>query len=97
MVEIVADNPSAFHPKDIPQLVEDYRCDEIRFQYYDSKKGLWYTGSKGSAPRDLKKLSQDDLCYRSLGVTSGEDMPGVSKKRPAPDDLLVPVTPRRPM
>ena len=91
------DNPSAFHPKDIPQLVADYQCDEQRFQYYDSKKGLWYTGSQWSAPRDLKKLSDDDLCYRSLGVKSGEGMPGVSKKRPASEDLSGPVTPRRPV
>ncbi|KAI1789208.1 hypothetical protein LXA43DRAFT_1063076 [Ganoderma leucocontextum] len=95
VVEIVVENPSVFHPKDIPQLVEDYRCDQEKFQYYDSKKGLWYTGSKGSAPRDLAKLSEDDLCYRSLGVAWGDGMPGAQKKRPAPDGFAAPETPRR--
>ncbi|KAI1789497.1 hypothetical protein LXA43DRAFT_1062859 [Ganoderma leucocontextum] len=96
VVEIVVDDPSAFHPKDIPQLVEDYRCDQEKFQYYDSKKRVWYTGSKGTAPRNLGKLGEDDLCYRALGVTSGEGMPGPQKKRAAPDDSLAPETPRRP-
>ncbi|KAI1792446.1 hypothetical protein LXA43DRAFT_1060710 [Ganoderma leucocontextum] len=95
VVEIVVENPSVFHPKDIPQLVEDYHCDQEKFQYYDSKKGLWYTGSKGSAPRDLAKLSEDDLCYRSLGVAWGDGMPGAQKKRPAPDGFAAPETPRR--
>ncbi|PIL25555.1 hypothetical protein GSI_12393 [Ganoderma sinense ZZ0214-1] len=97
VVEIIVENASAFHPKDIPQLVEDYRCGEERFQYYDSKKGLWYMGSKGSAPRDINKLAEDDFCYRSLGVTSGKGMPGISKKRPATEELSAPVTPRRPI
>ena len=83
------DNPSAFHPKDIPYLVDRYQCDTQPFQYYDSKKRVWYTGTRFSAARDLKKLSPEDLCYRSQGVTSGEGMPCPSKKRPPPDDTHI--------
>nr|VWP01004.1 Mannitol 1-phosphate dehydrogenase [Ganoderma boninense] len=93
--ELFVDNPSAFHPKDHPHLVDRYHCDTQIFQYYDSKKRVWHTGSRFSAARDLKKLSDDDLCYRSEGVTSGEGMPGVSKKRPPPEEPLADDTPRR--
>ena len=95
MLDLPIENPSAFHPKDVPQLVDDYRCHEEKFQYYDSKKGWWCTGSKGTATRDLNKLSEDDLCYRSIGVTWGDGMPGASKKRPAADPFPALVTPRR--
>lgn len=96
-MEFPVRNPSAFHPKDIPLLVEEYKTDTQKFQYFDSKKRVWYTGGQHSAPRDLRKLTDDDLCYRSLGVTWGERMPEGSKKRPASDDPLVERTPRRPM
>ncbi|KAI1788515.1 hypothetical protein LXA43DRAFT_1097205 [Ganoderma leucocontextum] len=96
VVEIAIENPSAFHPKDIPLLVEEYHCDREKFQYYDSKRRVWYTGSNGTAPRDLSKLADDDLCYRTFGVTWGESMPGGQKKRPAPDESPAHETPRRP-
>ena len=95
-VDVPIDNPSVFHPKDSPLLVEDYHCDTQKFQYYDAKKREWYNGSKLSAPRDLKKLTDDDLCYRSLGVTWGIGMPGQTKKRPAPEDSTDQHFPRRP-
>ena len=95
VLQIEVDNPSAFHPKDHPELVHMYHCDEQMFQYYDSKMRVWCLGTKGTAPRDIRKLGPDDLCYRACTVRSGEDMPG-QKKRPAPDELLGPETPRRP-
>ncbi|PIL28522.1 hypothetical protein GSI_08560 [Ganoderma sinense ZZ0214-1] len=97
LAEVVVDNPSSFHPKDVPHLVDRFHCDTQPFQYYDPKNCVWYTGSKYSAPRDLKKLGPNELYYRSEGVNSGPGMPGQSKKRPAPDDTPTDDTPRRPM
>lgn len=95
VLQIEVNNPSAFHPKDHPELVHVYHCDEEMFQYYDSKMHVWCLGTKGTAPCDLWKLGPDDLCYRACMVKSGEGMPG-QKKRQVPDKLLAPETPRCP-
>ena len=93
---IKVENPSAFQPEDVPFLVTEYGCDEANHEYYEPRKGLWYRGFPGGAPRDLNKIGEDDLCYRTLGVKWGKGMPGAQEKRPAPDDLPGPEMPRRP-
>ncbi|KAI1782196.1 hypothetical protein LXA43DRAFT_1069145 [Ganoderma leucocontextum] len=60
-----------FHPPDIPLLADEFLGTNDRFQYWESKDGVWFTGSKGTAPRDLRKLTKDDLCYRSWDVRRG--------------------------
>lgn len=97
IIEIEIENPSAFHPKDVPQLIKDYLSDTDRFQYYDSKKCIWYTGSNSTAPRNVNKLGDDDMCYWSDGVKWGKSMPGVQNKRPTPEESPAPKTPRRPL
>ena len=77
-----------FHPPDIPLLAEDFLSVNNRFQYWESKEGIWYTGGSGTVPRDLRKLTKDDLCYRSWDVRRGVGMPGAQVKRRTPDDAL---------
>ena len=84
-----------FHPPNIPQLCEDFGADTQRFQYWEQKEGVWYTGSKGTVPRDLRKLSREDLCYRSNGITRGIGMPGAQVKRLTPDERSPSETPYR--
>ena len=74
-----------FHPPEIPLLSQEFLSGNGRFQYWDSKEATWFTGYIGSAPRDLRKLTKDDLCYRSWGVHRGIGMPGAEVRHQAPD------------
>lgn len=96
MLAIEVANPSAFQPDDVPFLVAEYGCDKANYEYYDPRKDLWYRGFPGGAPRDLNKLGEDDLCYRTLGVTWGKDMPGPEGQCATPDVIPGVETPRRP-
>ena len=77
-----------FHPPDVPLLAEEFLSTISRFQYWEAKEATWYTGSSGSAPRDLRKLTKDDLCYRSWGVKCGIGMPGQEVGLQRPDDYM---------
>ena len=77
-----------FHPPDIPLLAQEFLSTENRFQYWESKEGVWFTGGVGTVPRDLRKLTKDDLCYRSWGIKRGIGMPGAQIKRALADDHI---------
>ena len=76
-----------FHPPDIPLLSQVFLSENGRFQYWDSREATWFTGYIGSAPRDLRKLTKDDLCYRSWGINRGVGMPGAQVAQQAPDSV----------
>ncbi|PIL34680.1 hypothetical protein GSI_03460 [Ganoderma sinense ZZ0214-1] len=77
-----------FHPPDIPLLAQEFLSGDNRFQYWEAKEATWYTGSTGTAPRDLRKLSKDDLCYRSWDVKRGIGMPGQQVRCHMPEDFV---------
>ncbi|KAI0730427.1 hypothetical protein C8Q76DRAFT_690545 [Earliella scabrosa] len=76
-----------FHPKDSPDLVRAVKSDVCDFQFFDWKKWAWINGSPLSPSRNVKKTGE--LCYRTLGVTTGVDMPSPSPATKRPADVAL--------
>ncbi|KAI0708324.1 hypothetical protein C8Q76DRAFT_695753 [Earliella scabrosa] len=98
---VEAPNWPAFCPGDCAELVEAFKADVARYQYFDWQVYGWINGGPKSKPRNLKTCGE--LRYRTIGVTHGIDMPGL---RPSPlkrtatqiddDELSVRRTPSNP-
>ncbi len=66
-------NWPGFHPKDCPELVEDYHLDTETCQYWEPDRRRWLNCTPHTPPRNIKNL--ETLSYRLKGVTEGIHMP----------------------
>ncbi len=78
-----------FHPKDSPDLVDQFQVDSKPFEFWHREKFDWVNASSNTPRRDCESAAVDGkLHYRSKGVKRGPGMPSRGIQRPAEESSV---------